>query len=109
MTTSITLQLHQRDDQVELEIHVQHPMESGDDNLTRSDGAGSPFFLQSITVNLNDKSVIEGQLSPALSHNPSFSFFFSSVHTGDKLAVTCSDNKGGESTSEITIKLPITG
>lgn len=104
MNAPITLQLHQRNDQVELEIHVQHPMETGDDNLARSDGAKSPFFLQSITINLNDKTVIEGQLSPALSHNPSFSFFFSGVHTGDKLAVYCSDNKGGELRSEVIAK-----
>jgi hypothetical protein len=104
MTDPITLQLHQKDDQTEIEIRVLHPMEPGDALPQKSGSPRLPFFLQSMVIQLNEKTLVEGQLSASLSKNPKFGFSFSGIKAGDKFTVYCTDNKGGEFKSEIVAK-----
>ena len=104
MTDPITLKLHQKNDQAEIEIRVLHPMEPGDVLQQKTKSPSLPFFLQSIVVQLNGKTLVEGQLSASLSENPKFAFSFSGIKAGDKFTVSCTDNKGGEFISEIVAK-----
>ena len=105
MTNRITLKLRQEDGQTELEIRVLHPMDPGDATPQKSGHAKAPSFLQSMVIQLNDKTLIEGQLSASLSKNPKFGFSFSGVKAGDKFTVSCADNDGAELRSEIIAKL----
>ena len=101
MSTPITLKLRRKDDQTDLEVRVQHPMEPGRWVSEAAKSLRQPSFLQLITIQLNDKTLVEGQLSASLSKNPRFGFSFSGVKTGDRFTVSFTDNKGSELKSEI--------
>ena len=104
MTDPIRLRLHKKDEQTEVEIQIQNPMEPGDAVPQRSGTPRPPFFLQSMTIQLNDKTLVEGQLGASLSRNPKFGFSFSGIKTGDRFTVSCTDNKGTEIKGEIVAK-----
>jgi sulfur-oxidizing protein SoxZ len=104
MTAPITLKLRQKDDRTEIEIQVLHPMEPGDAFPQKSGNRSQPLFLQSMVIQLNEKTLVEGQLSASLSKNPVFGFSFSGIKAGDKFTVQCKDNKDGEFKSEIVAK-----
>jgi sulfur-oxidizing protein SoxZ len=104
MTDPITLKLRQKDDRTEIEIQILHPMEPGDAFPQKSGSPRLPLFLQSMVIQLNEKTLVEGQLSASLSKNPGFGFSFSGIKAGDKFTVLCTDNKGAEFKSEIVAK-----
>jgi len=104
MTDPIALKLRQNDDQTEIEIQVLHPMEPGDALAKKSGSSRPPLFLQSMAIQLNGRTLVEGQLSASLSRNPKFGFSFSGIKAGDKFTVNCTDSKGTEFTSEIVAK-----
>lgn len=86
----------------EVRILMQHPMETGQ----RKDDKGQTLpaqFIQSFTVSLNGKPIIDGQLNTSISRNPLFSFKVRGVKGGDKLAVTWADNTGDKRQDEITV------
>ena len=105
MTDPIALQLRRKDDRTEIEIQVLHPMEPGDALPQKSGSRRPPFFLQSMVIQLNENTLVEGQLSASLSKNPKFGFSFSGIKAGDKFTVSCTDNKGEEFESVIVAKL----
>jgi sulfur-oxidizing protein SoxZ len=51
-------------------------------------------FIQNVTVKVNGKTVVEGQISQAVSRNPVFSFRIKGGAKGDKIEVSWLDNKG---------------
>ena len=86
----------------EVRILMQHPMETG----LRKDDKGQTLpaqFIQSFTVSLNGKPIIDGQLNTSISKNPLFTFKARGVKSGDKLAVTWVDNTGDKRQDEITV------
>lgn len=86
----------------EVRILMQHPMETG----LRKDDKGQTLpaqFIQSFTVSLNGKPIIDGQLNTSISKNPLFTFKARGVKGGDKLAVTWVDNTGDKRLDELTV------
>ena len=86
----------------EVRILMQHPMETGQ----RKDDKGQTLpaqFIQSFTVSLNGKPIIDGQLNTSISKNPLFTFKARGVKGGDKLAVTWVDNTGDKRLDELTV------
>jgi len=79
-------------------------MEPGDALPQKSGLPRAPWFLQTIVIQLNEKTMVEGQLSASLTRNPRFGFSFSGIKTGDKFTVYCTDNKGQELKSEVVAK-----
>jgi len=89
-------------DVADVRVLMSHPMETGQ----RKDGAGKPIpmhFIQNVTVSLNGKPVIEGQISQAVSRNPVFSFRVKGAKAGDKLEVSWLDNKGEQNKTETAL------
>ena len=79
-------------DTVDVRVLMVHPMETGQ----RKDGGGNLIplhFIQEITVRLNGKTVIESQISQAVSRNPVFSFRVKGAKAGDKLQISWLDRK----------------
>ena len=72
----------------ELRVLMTHPM------ATEQQTKGQPHFIQNLTVKLNGKTVIEGEISQAVSRNPVFSFRLKGGAKGDKIEVSWLDNKG---------------
>jgi len=77
----------------EVRVLMTHPMETG--QRKDADGKLVPLhFIQNLTVKVNGRTVIEGQISQAVSRNPVFSFRLRGGAKGDKIEVTWLDNQG---------------
>jgi sulfur-oxidizing protein SoxZ len=89
-------------DIADVRVLMGHPMETG--QRKGPDGKIIPqHFIQEVAVRVNGKTVIEGQISQAVSRNPVFSFRLKGVKAGDKLEVTWLDNKGDKNQTETAI------
>ena len=102
MGDQIKIRAQIQGDITEVRILMQHPMETGQ----RKDDKGQTLpaqFIQSFTVSLNGKPIIDGQLNTSISKNPLFTFKARGVKGGDKLAVTWVDNTGDKRQDEITV------
>ena len=90
-------------DVADVRVLMAHPMETGQ----RKDAAGKlvPLhFIQSITAQLNGKTVFAADMSQAVSRNPVFAFKVKGAKVGDKLSITWQDNTGDKRTDELVIR-----
>ena len=72
-------------DVADVRVLMAHPMETGQ----RKDAAGKlvPLhFIQTITAQLNGKTVFSADVSQAVSRNPVFAFKVKGAKAGDKLS-----------------------
>jgi sulfur-oxidizing protein SoxZ len=72
----------------------------------RKDASGNVVplhFIQTITAQLNGKTVFGADVSQAISRNPVFAFKVKGAKAGDKLTITWTDNKGEKRTDEVAI------
>ena len=94
MSEPITLSLQSKNELVEIVVRVLHPMESGEALHPKTGKAIPADFLQTIAIQLNGKTLLEGQTGSALAKNPAFRFSFKGVKAGDNFLVSCTDSKG---------------
>jgi sulfur-oxidizing protein SoxZ len=90
-------------DVADVRVLMAHPMETGQ----RKDAAGKlvPLhFIQTITAQLNGKTVFAADVSQAVSRNPVFAFKVKGAKAGDKLFITWQDNTGDKRTDEVVIR-----
>ena len=86
----------------DVRVLMSHPMETG--QRKSPDGKIIPLhFIQNVTVRMNGKTVVEGQISQAVSRNPVFSFRVKGGAKGDKIEVVWLDNKGETNRTETTV------
>jgi sulfur-oxidizing protein SoxZ len=71
----------------DLRVLMIHPM-------TTAQSKQPLHFIQNVTVKVNGKTVVEGQVSQAVSRNPVFSFRIKGGAKGDRIEVSWLDNKG---------------
>src|SRR5262245_38900999 len=75
------------DSHTEIRVLMTHPMTTAQ--------SGQPLhFIQNITVKLNGRTVVEAEVSQAVSRNPVFSFRLKGGAKGDQIEVSWLDNKG---------------
>jgi len=89
-------------DVADVRVLMAHPMETGQ----RKDAAGKlvPLhFIQTITVQLNGRTVVDCQISQGVSRNPVFSFRIKGGARGDKITVAWQDNKGDSSSIDAAV------
>ena len=89
-------------DVADVRVLMNHPMETGQ----RKDSSGNVIpmhFIQEIAVKLNGKTVIDAQVSQAVSRNPVFSFRVKGAKAGDKLEISWLDNKGVRNSTETAL------
>jgi sulfur-oxidizing protein SoxZ len=89
-------------DITEVRVLMVHPMETGQ----RKDTNGNVVpmhFIQEVSVRLNGKPVLEGQISQAVSRNPVFSFRLKGAKAGDKIEIAWLDSRGERSQSDAAI------
>ena len=102
MSGPMKIRATSKDGVAEIRVLMSHPMETGQ----RKDPSGKivpPHFIQNLTVRLNDRTVVEGQISQAVSRNPVFSFRVKGGKSGDKVEISWLDNKGESSRVETAI------
>jgi sulfur-oxidizing protein SoxZ len=71
----------------DLRVLMTHPM-------TTAQSKQPLHFIQNVTVKVNGKTVLEGEISQAVSRNPVFSFRLKGGAKGDRIEVSWLDNKG---------------
>ncbi len=89
-------------DVADVRVLMAHPMETGQ----RKDASGNVVpvhFIQTITAQLNGKTVFAADVSQAVSRNPVFAFKVKGAKVGDKISITWTDNKGEKRTDEAAI------
>jgi sulfur-oxidizing protein SoxZ len=102
MAEPIKIRATLQGDLTEVRLLMQHPMETGQ----RKDESGQVLpmnFIQTFTVSLNGKPVIDGQLNTSISKNPLFTFKARGIKAGDKLSVAWMDNLGDRRQDEIIV------
>lgn len=80
-------------DSTEVKVLMSHEMETGQ----RKDAQGQTipaWFIQTVTVTWNDKTVLSAQWGTAVSKNPFLSFKFKGGARGDKITVSWTDSRG---------------
>src|SRR4029079_5778673 len=83
----------------EVRVLMVHPMETGQ----RKDSGGNlvPLHVsQEVSGKLNGRTVLEGQISQAVSRNPVFTFKLKGAKAGDKLEIAWLDNRGERNRTE---------
>jgi sulfur-oxidizing protein SoxZ len=89
-------------DVADVRVLMAHPMETGQ----RKDSSGNVVplhFIQTITAQLNGRTVFAADVSQAISRNPVFAFKVKGAKAGDKLAIAWTDNKGDKRSDEVAI------
>ena len=89
-------------DTTEVKVLMNHEMETGQ----RKDAQGQTipaWFIQTIGVTWNGKSVLSAQWGPAVAKNPFLSFRFKGGAKGDKIVVHWVDSRGDQRTDEASI------
>jgi sulfur-oxidizing protein SoxZ len=71
----------------DVRVLMTHPM-------TTAQSKEPLHHITNVTVKVNGKPVIEGEISQAISRNPVFSFRLRGGAKGDKIEVSWLDNKG---------------
>lgn len=102
MAEQIKIRAQIQGDITDIRILMQHPMETGQ----RKDDKGQTLamhFIQTFSVSLNGKPLIDGQLNTSISKNPLFAFKARGIKAGDKLTVNWLDNTGDKRLDEITL------
>jgi sulfur-oxidizing protein SoxZ len=86
----------------DIRVLMTHPMETG---LRKDqDGKLVPLhFIQSVLVKVNGKTVVDSQISQAVSRNPVFSFRVKGGAKGDKIEVSWLDNQGEANSTETAV------
>ncbi len=89
-------------DVCEIKVLMSHPMETG--QRKESDGKVVPaHFIQTFTIAVNDKPMIEAGCGPSVSRNPVFGFKVKGAKSGDKVTVNWVDNLGEKRTDQATV------
>lgn len=80
----------------EVRVLMTHPMTTAQ--------SGQPLhFIQNVVVKQNGKTVVEAEISQAVSRNPVFTFRLKGGAKGDKIEVSWVDNKGDSNKIESAV------
>ena len=102
MADPMKIRAQMKGDVAEVRVLMSHPMETG--QRKDNDGKTVPaHFIQTMTIALNGKTVVAGQLNTSVSRNPVFGFKVKGAKAGDKVTVSWKDNKGDTRTDEATV------
>jgi sulfur-oxidizing protein SoxZ len=86
----------------DVRVLMTHPMETG--QRKDADGKLVPLhFIQNVVVKVNGKTVMDGQISQAVSRNPVFTFRVKGGAKGDKIEVSWLDSKGDTNKTEAAV------
>lgn len=102
MADPMKIRAQMKGDVAEIRILMGHAMETGQ----RKDAAGKAIpahFIQSMTVEVGGKKVVDGQIGTSISRNPVFGFKVKGVKAGDKVVVSWVDNKGDKRSDEAAV------
>ena len=102
MADPMKIRAQMKGDVCEIRVLMSHPMETG--QRKDNDGKTIPaHHIQLVSVALNGKTVVSGQLAGSVSRNPVLGFKLKGAKPGDKISVSWKDNKGDSRSDETTV------
>ncbi len=102
MADPMKIRAQMKGDVCEIRVLMSHPMETG--QRKDNDGKTIPaHHIQLVSVALNGKTVVSGQLAGSVSRNPVLGFKIKGAKAGDKISVSWKDNKGDSRSDETTV------
>ena len=94
MERKMKIRTRTQDDMIEVQVLVEHPMETG----LRKDKASQKIipahFIQQMSLYLNGKLALETDLGISVSQDPLVGFRLPQAKNGDKIKVSWRDNRG---------------
>jgi len=90
-------------DTADVKVLMNHPMETGQRKDAKTGKLIPAHFIQTVTAQVNGKSVLEAQWSQAVSKNPFLGFKVKGAKAGDKVTVSWSDNMGEKNSADATV------
>jgi sulfur-oxidizing protein SoxZ len=98
MASSIRVRAISSGDLTEVQVLIQHPMDSG---FVKDDKGEiiPPHFIKELTFEHEGKTIFVADWGTAISKDPYVKFSFKGAKKGDELKVTWVDNKGESDTT----------
>lgn len=78
----------------QIRLLVIHPSENGLRKDAKSGQLVPAHFVKTLTVTVNGRTVLDGQLGGGISKDPYLAFRVKGLTTGDKVTITAEDNTG---------------
>ena len=103
MSDQIKIRAQIQGEITDLRILMQHPMETGQRKDAATGKTVPMHFIQTFTVSVNGKPLIDGQLNTSVSKNPLFAFKARGLKSGDKLQVSWTDSAGDKRSDEAVV------
>jgi sulfur-oxidizing protein SoxZ len=90
-------------DSANIKVLMNHVMETGQRKDAKTGQVIPAHFIQTVTAQLNGKTVLEAQWSQAVSKNPFLGFKVKGAKAGDKVHVGWIDNKGDKNSADAVV------
>jgi len=90
-------------DVANIKVLMNHVMETGQRKDAKTGQLIPAHFIQTVTAQLNGKTVLEAQWSQAVSKNPFLGFKVKGAKAGDKVTVSWADNKGDKNSADASV------
>jgi sulfur-oxidizing protein SoxZ len=103
MASTIRVRATSSGDITEVQVLIQHPMDSG----FVKDEKGEfipPHFIQEVTFEHGGRKIFVANWGTAISKDPYVKFGFKGAKKGDELKISWVDNKGGSDTTTAQIQ-----
>ena len=102
MASTIRVRATMKGDVSEVQVLIQHPMDTG--LVKDAQGTIVPaHFIQQLTFEHNGKTVFIADWGPAVAKDPYVKFSFRGAAKGDDLKISWVDNKGATDTTTAKI------
>jgi sulfur-oxidizing protein SoxZ len=103
MKNSIRVRTQQNESITEVKMLIRHPMETGLRKDSKTGNLIPPHFITEVLCKLNGTTVFTAFWGIAVSKNPFLSFTLPAAKSGDTLAISWEDNKGGSDNVSVKI------
>ena len=90
-------------DVANVKVLMNHAMETGQRKDAKTGQVIPAHFIQTVSAQMNGKTVLEAQWSQAVSKNPFLGFKVKGAKAGDKVVVSWIDNKGDKNSAEAAV------
>ena len=90
-------------DSANIKVLMNHAMETGQRKDAKTGQVIPAHFIQTVTAQMNGKTVLEAQWSQAVSKNPFLGFKVKGAKAGDKVNVSWVDNKGDKNSADASV------
>lgn len=103
MSEPMKIRAQMKGDIADIRILIKHPNETG---LRKDPESGKPIpahYIQSMTLDVAGRRVVEGRTNITLSSNPVLAFKVRNAKAGDSVAVSWVDNFGDQRTDKAVL------